>query len=261
MKKYRLYIDESGTHSYKRLGSIKERYIALIGIIISKSHNESFITPKIEELRDIFVIDVDFKPIFHYTDIVSKRLWFNKLNDADIEKDFNQKYLTLFRDGDYKICCVVLDKKTHKDKYGSSAMYPYHYCLNVLLERYVRFLEGKSARGDVIAEARGKKEDRLLKSEFERFYQNGTHQLKSVVVQKYITSPNLKIKTKESRIAGLEMADLLATPMKFLTLKHYKVINKLSDNFSRKVLLVAKNKIRTSPNGSRVTGYGIKFIQ
>lgn len=259
-KKYRLYIDESGTHKYSNSNDIKERYLCLLGIIISAEHNQDYISPKWEELRNIFTQDADFPPGFHYVDVVSRQNVFSKLSNKETKTSFNEKYLKLLKDGEYIICCVVLDKKTHIEAYGTSAMHPYHYCLNVLLERYVKFLSSKNASGDVLAEARGKREDDLLRSEFSRFYENGTSFLGSDVVKKRLTSNKLKLKTKEARICGLELADMLATPMKYLTLKKYKKIEELSDNFTKIVLENVFCKIRKSPFTGSTKGYGIKLI-
>ncbi len=261
-KKYRLYIDESGTHNYSKSDAIKERYLCLLGVIISDEQNKEFISPKWEELRNIFTQDTDFPAIFHYVDVVSHSKEFGKLSDKKVEETFNDKYIEILRDGDYTLCCVVLDKKTHNEKYGTSAMHPYHYCLNVLLERYVKFLAGKNSTGDVIAEARGKKEDELLRSEFSKFYENGTSYLESKTVQNRLTSCKIKLKNKEARISGLELADMLATPMKHLALKKYNLLDKLSDNFTKIVLGTVYCKIRKGPfnSSSNTKGFGIKLI-
>ena len=259
-KKYRLYIDESGTHKYSNSNDIKERYLCLLGIVISAEHNQDYISPKWEELRNIFTQDADFPPIFHYVDVISGQNGFSKLSNEDTKNSFNEKYLELLKEGDYIICCVVLDKKTHIEAYGTSAMHPYHYCLNVLLERYVKFLSSKNASGDVLAEARGKKEDELLRSEFSRFYDHGTSFLQSDVIKKRLTSNKLKLKTKEARICGLELADMLATPMKYLTLRKYKKIETLSDNFTKVVLETVFCKVRKNSYTGSTKGYGIKLI-
>jgi hypothetical protein len=204
--------------------------------------------------------DVDFPPTFHYVDVISKNNGFGKLSDEVIRNDFNAKYIDLLTNGDYVICCVVLDKKSHFERYGTSAMHPYHYCLNVLLERYVKFLSSKDAVGDVIAEVRGTKEDNLLRSEFSRFYENGTSFVESEIIKKRLTSKKLKLKTKEARICGLEIADMLATPMKYLTLKKYGLIDSLSDNFTKTVLETIFCKVRKSPFNGSTKGYGIKLV-
>lgn len=259
-KTYRLYIDESGTHKYSNSEAINERYLCLMGVIISAEHNHSFICPKWEELRDIFTEDKDFPAIFHLSDVINRKNGFSKLYNPTTKQDFNEKYLALLEAGEFTLCCVVLDKKLHIERYGTSAMHPYHYCLNVLLERYVKFLISVDGTGDVLAEARGKVEDNLLQSEFLWFYENGTAFLESSAVKKRLTSNKLKIRTKEARICGLELSDMLALPMKFLTLRNFGRLDKLNDNFTKDVLKVVSKKIRCNPYDKSVKGFGIKLI-
>lgn len=112
----------------------------------------------------------------------------------------------------------------------------------------------------MIAEVRGTKEDNLLRSEFSRFYENGTSFVESEIIKKRLTSKKLKLKTKEARICGLEIADMLATPMKYLTLKKYGLIDSLSDNFTKTVLETIFCKVRKSPFNGSTKGYGIKLV-
>lgn len=260
MSKYRLYIDESGTHGYTSSNKIKERYLCLLGVIVSAEHNEEFIVPEWEELREIFTEDPDFPALFHFTDVVSGSGLFKKLEDDTFKGKFNQKFLSIVSEGEYKVCGVVLDKKTHKEAYGSTAMRPYHYCINVLLERYVRFLQAKSSTGDVVVEGRGGKEDKLLRSEFERFYQDAPFYLEGLAVRNRLASKKLKLKTKEAGIVGLELADMLAVPMKFFILNEYGRIDDLKDNFTKTVIDITKCKIHKNPFTGQIKGFGIKLI-
>lgn len=259
--KYRLYIDESGTHRYKNSEDVKERYLCLNGVIVSSDHNQEFIVPNWDGLRSIFTEDQDFPAVFHLTDVMSKKGLFKKLEDEKFRKNFDKRYLEILSLGNFSICSVVLDKKSHLEKYGESAMHPYHYCLNVLLERYVKFLLDCDSYGDVVAEVRGKDEDRLLSSEFQNFYEGGTYYLRAETVQQRLTSKNLKLKTKEARIAGLELSDMLALPMKFLTLYEYQQVSNLSDNFTHSVIELIRPKIRRSPyDRNKIKGFGIKLV-
>ena len=95
---------------------------------------------------------------------------------------------------------------------SSLAYDPYHYCLAVLLERYVYFLNRRRARGDVIAESRGGKEDIRLKGSFERLFIRGTDYLDATQISAALQSRQLKVKQKANNIAGLQLADLIAHP-------------------------------------------------
>ena len=81
-------------------------------------------------------------------------------------KAFDKDLLSLMKDWQYKVISVCLDKKKHKETYSVWRFDPYHYCLAVLLERFVFFLKRKDACGDAMAESRGGKEDRRLKDSF-----------------------------------------------------------------------------------------------
>lgn len=260
-KLYRLYIDESGRHGYGGDMTLpKDRYLALMGVIFTKEHDEEFISPRMEEIRNLFITEENpFPRCLHLRDIRNKTGPFAILHSEEVRGAFDEKYISLLEDGEFTICCIVLDKKTHIERYGTAASHAYHYCLSVLLERYVSFLNERGARGDVIAESRGKKEDRALRAEFEHFYEGGTDWLAAAKVQKALTSKDIKIQGKVQCIAGLELADLLAMPYLYYVLKENGAIAMTYDNFSKKVVETTKSKIR-SVRGI-VKGYGIKLIQ
>ena len=262
MAVYRLYIDESGTAAYgDGLDSVGNRYLALMGVICGKEENEQTLTPKINLIRRLFTDDIDNQPALHLTDIRCKKGKFSRLMDTDVQDVFNTAYFDLLESTEFVTCCVVLDKASHVRKYGESAMHPYHYCLNVLLERYVSFLDSCDGVGDVMAESRGKREDSALQSEYKHFYENGTNFVKSERVQRRLTSVNLKLKPKQAKVAGLELADLLAMPMKYFTLYSYGEIEEFSENFSQRVIEKVYPKIRTHWYRSEVKGYGLKLIK
>lgn len=137
---------------------------------------------------------------------------------------------------------ICIDKKRHMENYATWRYDPYHYCLAVMLERYIFFLDYLDAVGDVMMESRGGKEDRRLKSSFHGLYQNGTEYLKPERIQKRLTSSQLKVKSKENNIAGLQLADLLAHPSRSEILHE----NKLQENppalFAKEVIKILQKK-------------------
>lgn len=257
--KYRLYVDESGTHGYSTdTSTIKQRYLALTGIAISEEENLTVLQPRMIELKRILVDDPDDLPVLHREDIVNKSGVFSRLDDQKIEEQFNDAYLSLLTDLDYVICSIVLDKKSHFDRYQTAAQHPYHYCMDLLLERYVFLLEEVGGRGDVLAEARGKEEDRPLMERYAQFYENGTYFCRPGRIQQFLTSKEIKIKPKSKMIVGLEFADLLSLATK-LTLLLYGVIPPLTDNFNKIVTDTIQPKYRTSATDV-VRGFGKKLI-
>lgn len=259
MGKYRLYIDESGTHDYSSSVDLKHRYLALVGVCISEEQNIAMLQPGMLELKRLVADDPDDLPILHREDIINRKGVFAKLNDPEVEAKFNEVFLGLLKGMDYTICTIVLDKKSHLERYQQAALHPYHYCLNMLLERYTFHLGENGGRGDVLAEARGKKEDHALKEEYARFYEHGTFYRKPHHIQQVLTSKELKLKPKTKGIVGLEFADLLSLATKLDTLHAYKVLPSLTDNFCKTVIDNVQPKYRCSPGGAS-KGFGKKLV-
>lgn len=258
---YRLYIDESGDHTYNDLGDPSKRYLGITGIIFKKEEYVAF-AANLEHLKvKHFSHDPDEPLIFTRSAITNKRGLFGKLNDPTKEIAFNTDILALFRHSAYRIITVVIDKKAHIERYDSAAWHPYHYGLMAMLERYCGFLKFKNARGDVIAEARGKREDDGLRLAFSDAYLSGTWYYGSQFFKNTLTSPKLKLKPKEKNIAGLQLSDLLAYPTKNEILLDHKRIKEPGNKFWRQITEAIANKYNNRAATGVVSGYGKIFLK
>jgi len=214
-KRYRLYIDESGDHTYTVLDSSSKRYLGIIGCFVESDYYRQKFQPDFEQLKQkYFPHSPDEPVILHRTEIIEKRSSFWRLRDFETEKNFNEDLLNFFKNTDYRVVMVIIDKKSHIERYKEAAFHPYHYCVAALLERYCGFLNIHNAIGDVLAERRGGREDMQLKEAYKRVYESGTTQRNPEFFQKVLTSKEIKIKAKSANIAGLQLADLLAHPSK-----------------------------------------------
>jgi len=165
MKRYRLYVDESGDHTYYKLEDPARRYLGLIGIFIETEYYRTTFQPEVEGFKqEHFPYNPDEPVILHREDIINRRGPFWRLRDTEKERAFNEDFLQFIEEQDYCIITVVIDKKAHIERYGKAAYHPYHYCLAALLERYCGFLNFYNAQGDVLAESRGGTEDQQLKT-------------------------------------------------------------------------------------------------
>jgi len=162
--------------------------------------------------RQYFRTHPDEPVIFHRKELLNALPPFEGLREEAVRAQFDCDLLRLMTSWDYTVISVCLDKKRHKETYATWRYDPYHYCLAVLLERYVFFLNTQACRGDVLAESRGGKEDRRLKDSFERLWERGTDYVEPLQFQTVLTSRQLKVKTKANNIAGLQLADLVAHP-------------------------------------------------
>lgn len=131
--------------------------------------------------------------------------------------------------------------------------------MEVIIERYIFFLERENSYGDILVESRGGKEDIRLKKSFSKIYQNGSQFLTKEIIQNRLTSKELKVKPKSSSIIGLEIADLLAYLSREFMLQKYNFMKKKTEVFSNKINEIIKDKYYKSKNG-KLEGYGIKLL-
>jgi hypothetical protein len=257
--KFRIYIDESGTHSYSVSTDITKRFLGLTGIIVDAETYETEVQPRIIKLKKIFSPDPDDLPILHREDIIDKTGAFTKLNDPLVQAEFNTQLMSLLTGVDYCVCCVVINKTEHFAKYQKSANHPYHYCLTTMLERYVHYLSTRG-RGDVMVESREKVEDTALKGAYQYFYNYGTYFLTSRHIQTHLSSQEIKVKPKTKGVEGLEFADLLALPTKLDVLKEYGVLSSLTVNFTKQIIDAIQPKYCRWNADGRIKGCGKKLL-
>jgi len=261
MKRYRLYVDESGDHSYYELEDPAKRYLGLTGIFIEGVYYRTTFQLRMEELKQKhFPHSPDEPVILHRKDIINRRGPFWVLRDVEREQAFNEDLLQFTREQDYRIITVVIDKKTHIERYGEAAYHPYHYCLAALLERYCGFLNFHNAQGDVLAESRGGTEDLQLKRAYQILYQRGTWYRGFEFFRRALTSSEIKIKQKVMNIAGLQLCDLIAYPSKQEILIQERRIDDPGDNFGKQICQCIQAKYNQQVYQGRIRGYGKVFL-
>lgn len=258
MTKYRLYIDEAGHHRYTTSTSVAEQYLCLCGIIIEAKAYEKQLIPRLEKIRALFYNDPDFKPPLHLADIVKAKGVFKILQDAKVRTAYNQMVEEMIANVDFTIVAVVIDKTAHNQRYYTPE-HPYHYCMMVLLERYCKFLDQKKSQGDVLAEARGRKEDAKLKEVYTGFYENGSTYIAASQAQNALTSKDIKIKAKSQLVAGLEFADLLANNANYDVLLAHKKVITLPSPYTQHIINTIQPKYFTGASGI-VKGNGKKLL-
>ncbi|MBX3405035.1 MAG: DUF3800 domain-containing protein [Phycisphaeraceae bacterium] len=241
--KYRLYIDEVGNADLGSSDDPNHRFLSLTGVAVALDHVDKVIHPELESLkRAYFGSHPDDPIIFHRKEMVNAHPPFAALADDATRSRFDADVLAHLARWEYTVFSVCIDKKKHRETYTTWRYDPYHYCLAVLLERFVFFLDGKNAQGDVLAESRGGKEDRRLKDSFENLWTKGTQFLDAGRIQKRLTSRQLKVKTKANNIAGLQLADLIAHPSRAEILHESKSVDKAPAPFAAKVIAILAGK-------------------
>jgi hypothetical protein len=184
MIKYRIYIDEVGNPDLGSSDNPNHRFLSLTGVILDLRYVETVFHAEMEALKvRHFGSHPDDPVILHRTELMNARGSFACLKDAQARARFDTELLRLMQSWEYTVISVCLDKKSHKETYSTWRYDPYHYCLTMLLERFVFFLGQEGAVGDVMAESRGGKEDMRLKAAFRRIWEKGTEYLEAVKFQ------------------------------------------------------------------------------
>ncbi len=258
-ERYRMYVDESGDHSYNMLYQDSNRYLSLLGVWFNDKDYLIF-SERLETIKNnIFGKKPDSPIILHREDIIHRKGPFVILKDQQKNSLFEESLLALIKESSFMLCCVIIDKKRHKENYKTPA-HPYHYCMGVLMERYCGWLSYNGKRGDIMSESRGKSEDMQLKKVYENIYFNGTNQRQSDLFKKVLTTKDIKIKPKHSNIAGLQLADILANPVKKKCLSEGKYCEHEKSNFSYRICDAVKNKFNKNEKTGQVWGYGKKIL-
>lgn len=176
MKRYRLYVDESGDHTYGDADDPAKSYLCLLGLFVEVEEYRTNFHPALENLKQIhFPHSPDEPVILHRKELVNRRGPFGRLKNPENEERFNTDFLEFLAQQNYKLIGVTIDKKAHIERYGDAAYHPYHYCVAALLERYCGFLNLYNAQGDVLAESRGGSEDAQLKEAYRTLFRTGTY--------------------------------------------------------------------------------------
>lgn len=107
-----------------------------------------------------------------------------------------------------------------------------------------------------MAESRGGREDSLLKDSYTRVYERGIWMNRREFFQQALTSQELKVKPKSANIAGLQLADLLAHPIRqAILLEKERIAGPLAP-FAERINAVADAKLNRHLYDGRVWGYG-----
>ena len=262
MALYRIYVDEVGTHDLTHADDPNQRFLSLTGVILESEYTLHVLLPDIEQLkREFFQRDPDEPVILHRKELVNKRRPFHALRDPEVEQRFNTALLAALTRWQYGVITVVLDKKAHRDQYQVWRYHPYHYCLAVLLERFVLFMHHAGHRGDVMVESRGGREDRKLKESYARLYQQGTDYVPPDRWHDRLTSRELKVRPKRANIAGLQLADLIAHPSRREILLERGLIEDDRRIFGDQICaILQRDKYHRNPRTGRIAGYGTKLL-
>lgn len=256
--RYRLYIDESGDHVYRKTTEISHRYLCLLGCWFKNTDYLEFHN-QIEKFKQAhFPHHPDNPVILHREDMINARGVFKSLQDDKVKEKVDAELLEIITATNFRVVAVVIDKAAISSAFGEAASHPYHLGLGFMMQRYAGYLNRINRMGDIMAEARGGKEDRLLEHSYSRVYNQGAwHVTNASYFQSALSSKELKLANKKANISGLQLADILAHPVKMWVLKQYGLINEEPAPFAKRLMKIVERKFNRQLYNNKLDGYGV----
>ena len=203
-----VYLDEAGDHSLQLLDRDFPIF-TLVMLICEQSTYLEKIIPMVCKLKmDYFGHEA---VILHSRDIRKAQGDFGFLTDPFKRPPFYER-INQIMSMDFMLIASVIRKQAHKDRYGMWAENPYDLAFKFALERLLPLLEKMGQNEvDLVAEARGMREDNELRLSFLRVVNYGTEYNSAERFKKI--QFNLHFKSKALNIIGTQMADLAAYPI------------------------------------------------
>lgn len=210
VKKYYLFIDESGDHGLATLDPSFPVFL-LCGLLTSEE-NYKDIRSSINGLKDKFWKNK--KVILHSRDIRKCEKEFQILFDLEIKREFYEIINQIIQNSKYRIISSAINKAKYIKMYGRLSNDVYELSLSFIIERAIFSLDevnNVEKHLEIVIEKRGNKEDRKLAEHFQRLMSRGTN----YVSAQRLKDVNMKIvfKDKKENINGLQLADLVAYPI------------------------------------------------
>ena len=180
----------------------------------------------------------------HTADIVRNKNGFEKLIEKPYRDYFYTELNKLIKELQFKVVACVIKKDKHLSRYGLAALDPYFLSLDILVEIFCMEIKNITKSGIIIAERRNPTLDHQLDLAWLNLKIQGTHYIKAKKIENCISSLNLK--SKKENIAGLQLADLVVTPI-----GRYVLGKSVKEDFK-----IIKSKFRSNKKGEW-EGYGL----
>lgn len=170
-QRYRLFFDETGNgdlHAAEK--SPNERYLSVTGIVIRQDIHDRYVTRRLNHLkRTIFGVSETEGIVLHRREIMRKEGKFSALRNSSLRAEFDARVLAMIPECIATAFTISMDKADHKERYKVWQYSPYHYVTELLIERFVKWLDKNDFIGDVVGEARNPTHDKNCVEHTKRF--------------------------------------------------------------------------------------------
>lgn len=208
-----MFVDESGHHNLDPETSDPNYPIfVLCGCIFDEKYYREEVVKKFNEFKIKFFGSDDI--IFHTLEMTrplkTKERRFDKFSDPKFRVDFYEALNKFLSDIDFVLVACVIKKPAHLEKYGLSALDPYLLSFDNLLNVFTAEFS-KNEQGKIVAERRNSALDNQLDLAWLNIKISGTELFTGAVIKEKIE--NLYLQPRSTNEAGLQIADLIASPV------------------------------------------------
>lgn len=200
----RMYLDESGNHDLLRIDGQYPVFV-LGGVIVDSAYADGEMSERVRTFKRDFFGSEDV--ILHTSEIARNQNAFECLKNKTTRERFYVALNALMRILRYQVVACAIHKERHIARYGGSAVDPYWFSLQVLVERFC-YEVGTINSGEIIAESRRPDLDRQLKAAYCCIR---TRYLDHATIRSRISG--LRCVPKAENIAALQLADLVVGPI------------------------------------------------
>ena len=260
-----MYVDENGHYDlHADLADLSNRFLCLTGVVMSLDTHH-----KLESRLNIIKTKYfdSTEVILHRREIISAYPPFEILSNNKIRNDFDNDILNVISSLEYSVIAVLIDKMALVDKFSIiKAQDPYALALEYLMQRFQYSIQDYNRKnshqiyGDILAESRGGKEDRITKETYKLIYQSKGYNLLHNA-QYSFSSSEIKLKKKNTNIAGLQFVDLVSHPARRYILTQNNLGSDLKKtSFEQKIVdILVLEKFRRNSHGI-IEGHGTVFF-
>jgi hypothetical protein len=207
-----LYIDETGDHSLSKIDRSYPIFV-LVGIIAEQSYHDNELTKALNEFKQRhFGTD---EVVLHNKEMThpqtAKHPAYMKFLDADFRRSFYAGFERFLSGIDASIVACVIMKDRHFANYGLEAKDPYLLSFDNLINRLV-FDLNDTEKGQIIAESRNSILDNQLEIAYLSSRIEGTNKVQPAEL-KLKLEPAIQFKQKSDNVAGIQIADMVASPI------------------------------------------------
>jgi hypothetical protein len=257
---YRLYVDEVGNDDMQHTDDVRHRYLSLSGVAMDQDYVRDVATPAMNAFKaDVFRHDPDRQIVLHRKDIMNKGGVFHALCNDEVRRKFDAGIIRYLTDTKFTLITVLIDKHRMLKQMHWQEKHPYHYLMKILVEKYVQWLERQSGTGDIVPEMRRGKKDTELQRAFASVRIWGSDYVNAKRIKATIPSKQLKFRSKDHNVTGLQICDLVAHPSDLCVRRQEGEQIELGP-FAQKIVPILWSKKYDRSKWGTIKGYGTKYL-